>query len=142
MEDVQGSSTSCYVGCFTRDYSDMLACDREDLPLYHGTGTGSAIMSNRISWFFNMKGPSISLDTACSSSMTALHLGCQSLRTGEATMAVVGGTNLMLLPDIMGAMTRLHFLSPDGKCQSFDHRGNGYARGEGENLNLLLVGSE
>ncbi|GJC84774.1 highly reducing polyketide synthase azaB [Colletotrichum liriopes] len=131
MEKVDGSNTSCFVGCFTRDYSDMLACDREDLPLYHGTGTGSAIMSNRISWFFNMKGPSISLDTACSSSMAALHLGCQSLRTGETTMSVVGGTNLMLLPDIMGAMTRLHFLSPDGKCQSFDHKGNGYARGEG-----------
>ncbi|KAK4118277.1 putative polyketide synthase [Parathielavia appendiculata] len=131
MEDVDGSNTACYVGCFTRDYSDMLACDREDLPLYQGTGTGSAIMSNRISWFFNMKGPSISLDTACSSSMAALHLACQSLRTGESTMAVVGGTNLMLLPDIMGAMTRLHFLSPDGKCQSFDHKGNGYSRGEG-----------
>ncbi|KAM7215806.1 polyketide synthase [Rhypophila decipiens] len=137
MEDVQGSNTSCYVGCFTRDYSDMLACDREDLPLYHGTGTGSAIMSNRISWFFNMKGPSISLDTACSSSMAALHLGCQSLRTGESTMTVVGGTNLMLLPDIMGAMTRLHFLSPDGKCQSFDHKGNGYSRGEGAGFCVL-----
>ncbi|OBR04783.1 Beta-ketoacyl synthase domain-containing protein [Colletotrichum higginsianum IMI 349063] len=137
MENVDGSNTSCFVGCFTRDYSDMLACDREDLPLYHGTGTGSAIMSNRISWFFNMKGPSISLDTACSSSMAALHLGCQSLRTGETTMSVVGGTNLMLLPDIMGAMTRLHFLSPDGKCQSFDHKGNGYARGEGAGFCIL-----
>ncbi|KAF9875052.1 hypothetical protein CkaCkLH20_07318 [Colletotrichum karsti] len=137
MEKVDGSNTSCFVGCFTRDYSDMLACDREDLPLYHGTGTGSAIMSNRISWFFNMKGPSISLDTACSSSMAALHLGCQSIRTGETTMSVVGGTNLMLLPDIMGAMTRLHFLSPDGKCQSFDHKGNGYARGEGAGFCVL-----
>ncbi|OBT66706.1 Type I Iterative Polyketide synthase (PKS) [Pseudogymnoascus sp. 23342-1-I1] len=131
MEDVAGSKTSCYVGCFTRDYSDMLACDREDLPLYSGTGTGSAIMSNRISWFFDMKGPSISLDTACSSSMVALHLACQSIRTGESEMSVVGGTNLILLPDIMGAMTRLHFLSPDGKCQSFDHKANGYSRGEG-----------
>lgn len=86
MADVAGSKTSCYVGCFTRDYSDMLACDREDLPLYSGTGTGSAIMSNRISWFFDMKGPSISLDTACSSSMVALHLACQSIRTGESEM--------------------------------------------------------
>ncbi|KAI1395028.1 putative polyketide synthase [Hypoxylon fuscum] len=130
MEDVHGSDTSCFIGCFTRDYSEML-CDAEDLPLYHGTGTGSAIMSNRVSWFYNLKGPSISLDTACSSSMAALHLGCQSLRTGETTMSVIGGTNLMLMPDIMGAMTRLHFLSPDGKCHSFDHRANGYSRGEG-----------
>lgn len=86
LEDIVGSKTSCYIGCFTRDYSDMLACDRENLPLYHGTGTGSAIMSNRISWYFDLKGPSVSLDTACSSSLVALHLGCQSLRTGESEM--------------------------------------------------------
>ncbi|GKZ27179.1 type I Iterative Polyketide synthase (PKS) [Aspergillus brasiliensis] len=137
LEDILGSKTSCYIGCFTRDYSDMLACDRENLPLYHGTGTGSAIMSNRISWYFDLKGPSISLDTACSSSLVALHLGCQSLRTGESEMSVVGGTNLILLPDIMSAMTSLHFLSPDGKCQSFDHKANGYSRGEGAAIVIL-----
>lgn len=60
--------------------------DREDFPLYYGTGTGSAIMSNRVSWFYDLKGPSISLDKACSSSMGALHLACQSLRTGESEM--------------------------------------------------------
>lgn len=86
MEDVAGSNTSCYVGSFTRDYNDLLGMDREDFPLYHGTGTGSAIMSNRVSWFYDLKGPSISLDTACSSSMVALHLACQSLRTGESEM--------------------------------------------------------
>ncbi|PYH67688.1 type I polyketide synthase [Aspergillus vadensis CBS 113365] len=127
LEDIVGSKTSCYIGCFTRDYSDMLACDRENLPLYHGTGTGSAIMSNRISWYFDLKGPSVSLDTACSSSLVALHLGCQSLRTGESEMSVVGGTNLILLPDII----------PDGKCQSFDHKANGYSRGEGAAVVIL-----
>ncbi|RHZ54247.1 uncharacterized protein CDV56_107115 [Aspergillus thermomutatus] len=137
LEDVVGSKTSCYIGCFTRDYSDMLACDRENLPLYHGTGTGSAIMSNRISWYFDLKGPSISLDTACSSSLVALHLGCQSLRTGESEMSIVGGTNLILLPDIMSAMSALHFLSPDGKCQSFDYKANGYSRGEGAAVVIL-----
>jgi acyl transferase domain-containing protein len=74
----------------------MLACDRENLPLYHGTGTGSAIMANRISWYFDLKGPSISLDTACSSSLVALHLGCQSLRTGESEMVRAGSYILML----------------------------------------------
>ncbi|PYH89870.1 ketoacyl-synt-domain-containing protein [Aspergillus ellipticus CBS 707.79] len=137
LEDVLGSRASSYIGCFTRDYSDMLACDRENLPLYHGTGTGSAIMSNRISWYFDLKGPSISLDTACSSSLVALHLGCQSLRTGESEMSIIGGTNLILLPDIMSAMTSLHFLSPDGKCQSFDHKANGYSRGEGAAVVIL-----
>lgn len=86
LEDAMGSRTSCYVGCFTHDYSDMTSFGGGDVPLYHGTGTGLAMMSNRVSWYFNFKGPSISLDTACSSSLVALHLGCQSLRTGESDM--------------------------------------------------------
>ena len=86
MEDIIGSNTSCYVGCFTKDYSDMLARDVEDGTMYHATGNGSAILSNRLSWFYDLKGPGLSLDTACSSSLVALHLACQSLRTGESTM--------------------------------------------------------
>jgi len=87
MEDVVGSNTSCYVGSFTKDYGDMLASGRgEDAPLYFGIGTGTAILSNRISWFFDFKGPSISVDTACSSSLVALHLACQSIRAGESEM--------------------------------------------------------
>ncbi len=84
MEDVVGSNTSCYVGCFTHDYNDMAFHDAENAHMYHATGTGSAILSNRISWFYDLKGPSITLDTACSSSLVALHLACQSLRTGES----------------------------------------------------------
>ena len=79
-----GSDTSVYVGSFSKDYSEMMAADQENLPLYFGVGTGTAILSNRVSWFFDLKGPSISIDTACSSALVALHLGCQSLRTGES----------------------------------------------------------
>lgn len=94
MEDVVGSNTSCYVGSFTKDYSEMLAAGQaEEIPLYYGIGTGTAILSNRISWFFDLRGPSISIDTACSSSLVALHLGCQSLRTGESTMVSQGKSN-------------------------------------------------
>ncbi|KAJ4293019.1 hypothetical protein N0V88_005683 [Collariella sp. IMI 366227] len=140
MEDVQGSNTSCFVGCFVRDYASMLRWDREDVPMYYGLGAEMSMLSNRVSWFFNMKGPSLTVDTACSSSMTALHLACQGLRAGECTMtadvriscqAVVGGTNFMLLPEVTGGLARLHFLSPDGKSQAFDHKANGYSRGEG-----------
>ncbi|RKU42507.1 hypothetical protein DL546_002123 [Coniochaeta pulveracea] len=131
MEDVNGSNTSCFIGCFTRDYGDLVAADHHDVPMYHGTGTRSAIMSHRISRFFNMKGPSFSLDTACSSSMVALHLACQSMRNGESNMSVVGGINLLLMPDVMGAMTTLKFVSPVGRCQAFDHRADGYSPGEG-----------
>ena len=87
METVIGSNTSCYVGCFTKDYSDMLSRDLENVSMYHSTGNGSAMLSNRLSWFYDLKGPSMSLDTACSSSLVALHLACQSLRTGESSMA-------------------------------------------------------
>ncbi|PGH19323.1 hypothetical protein AJ80_04076 [Polytolypa hystricis UAMH7299] len=137
MEDVAGTKTSCYVGNFTRDYAEMMGSDREELPLYYGIGTGTAILSNRISWFFDLQGPSISIDTACSSSLVALHLGCQSLRTGEASMSIIGGTNLMLMPDVMSTMSSLHFLSPDSKCHSFDADANGYARGEGASFVVL-----
>jgi acyl transferase domain-containing protein len=86
MEDIVGSNTSCYVGSFTKDYSEILERDLDDGAKYHATGNGSAILSNRLSWFFDFKGPSITLDTACSSSLVCLHLACQSLRTGESKM--------------------------------------------------------
>jgi acyl transferase domain-containing protein len=105
--------------------------DPETGPLYQATGNGQSILSNRISYFFNLKGPSITVDTACSSSLVGIHLACQGLRTGEAEQAVVGGTNLIFSPDIMVAMSLLGFLSPDGKSYAFDHRAKGYARGEG-----------
>ncbi|KAI4281992.1 MAG: hypothetical protein L6R38_003284 [Xanthoria sp. 2 TBL-2021] len=137
MEDVVGSDTSCYVGCFAHDYNDMAFHDAENAHMYHATGTGSAILSNRISWFYDLKGPSITLDTACSSSLVALHLACQSLRTGESKQAIVGGTNFILMPDIMNSMTQLHFLSPDGTSKSFDEKGNGYGRGEGASFVIV-----
>ncbi|KAF3058249.1 Lovastatin diketide synthase LovF [Daldinia childiae] len=111
MEDVAGSDTSVYVGTFTKDYNDMLSHDRDNVPTYQATGTGLAMMSNRVSWFFDMRGPSISVDTACSSSMAALHLGCQSLRTGESKLV--------------------------RKSHSFDHKADGYSRGEGAGFCIL-----
>jgi len=71
------------------------------------TGTGPAMLSNRISYFFNLKGPSITIDTACSASLVALHLACQSLRTGETKQAIIGGTNMIINPDIMISMSLL-----------------------------------
>lgn len=86
MSDIVGSQTSCYVGCFAKDYSNILDRDTEDNLTYTATGTGTAMLSNRLSWFFDLKGPSVSIDTACSSSLVALHLACQSLRAGESKM--------------------------------------------------------
>ncbi|TQN73576.1 Highly reducing polyketide synthase alt5 [Colletotrichum shisoi] len=137
IEDIAGTSMGCYMASFTRDYSSLRAHDPEDLPLYEATGNGSTLISNRVSWYFDLRGPSLSLDTACSSSLVALHLACQSLRTGETETALVGGTNLILMPEMQLSMTALHFLSPDNKSQTFDHKANGYARGEGAAVVLI-----
>ncbi|KAI1102916.1 putative polyketide synthase [Jackrogersella minutella] len=131
MEDLSGSNTSCYVGCFSRDYNEMLTHDPETSPVYVSTGNGAAILSNRVSYFFDLKGPSLTVDTACSSSLVALHLACQSLRNGESKAAIVGGTNLIFNPDVMIAMSNVHFLGADAKCHTYDASANGYSRGEG-----------
>ncbi|KAF4954956.1 hypothetical protein FSARC_11985 [Fusarium sarcochroum] len=131
IEQASGSKTSVHIGVFNKDYSDIMCRDPETGPIYQATGNGQSILSNRISYFFNLKGPSITVDTACSSSLVGLHLAVQGLRMGEAEQAVVGGTNLIFSPDIMVAMSLLGFLSPDGRSYAFDHRAKGYARGEG-----------
>lgn len=86
MESVVGSTTSCYVGCFTQDYHNMMSHDPENFPAYFPTGVAAACLSNRVSWFYDLRGPSMTIDTACSSSLVALHLACQSVRSGESEM--------------------------------------------------------
>ncbi|OBT78885.1 Type I Iterative Polyketide synthase (PKS) [Pseudogymnoascus sp. 05NY08] len=131
LADLDGSDTGCYVGCFTDDYDGLLKRDMELSPKYHSVGIVPAILSNRISFCFNLKGPSLTVDTACSSSLVAVHLACQSLRAGESRVAIVGATNALINPEIHVGMSNMHFLSPDSTCFTFDERANGYARGEG-----------
>lgn len=131
MSQFAGTNTGCYVGCFSNDYDQIGKKDAETIPKYHSVGIGQSILSNRISFCFNLQGPSLTVDTACSSSLVALHMACQGLQTGETKAAIVGATQATLFPDMMVGMTNLHFLSPDGICYSFDSRANGYARGEG-----------
>ena len=107
IEKVHGSDTAVYVAMFTRDYDRNIYKDTSRIPKYHVTGSGEAITSNRISYTFNLKGPSITLDTGCSGSMVALHQACQSLRTGESSMALAAGVSLILNPDHMISMSNL-----------------------------------
>ncbi|KAI5219448.1 putative polyketide synthase [Aureobasidium subglaciale] len=118
-------------GAFFRDYHDALMRDVETMPRFFMTGNGAAMAANRISHFFDFRGPSITVDTGCSTALAALHLGCQSLRTGDAEVSIIAGANLMLNPDMFISMSSLGFLSPDGKSYAFDSRANGYGRGEG-----------
>ena len=81
------------------EYAVQLFRDPETIPMFKATGCSDALMSNRISYAFDLRGPSMTVDTACSSSLTALHLACQSLRAGESTMAIAGGCHVNLTPD-------------------------------------------
>lgn len=95
LSKLQGSATSVYVGCMTNDYDKIQGRDIEIINRYHGTGATASILSNRISYFFDFRGPSVTMDTACSSSLAALHFAVQSLRNGESSSSIVGGVNLI-----------------------------------------------
>ncbi|KAJ5021191.1 hypothetical protein J3E71DRAFT_186571 [Bipolaris maydis] len=133
LEKIVGTKTSVFVGSFATDYTDLLTRDPESVPMYQCTNSGQsrAMISNRLSYFFDLHGPSVTVDTACSGSLVALHLACQSLRAGEAKSAIAAGVNVVLNHEFMTTMSMMKFLSPDGRCYAFDERGNGYGRGEG-----------
>ncbi|KAI1387791.1 lovastatin nonaketide synthase [Hypoxylon trugodes] len=131
LDTVEGSSTGVYVGVMTSDFNDIQMRDPETLPTYTATSLARSILSNRISYFFDLKGPSITLDTACSSSLVALHQAVECLRNGGASQAIVAGTTLLLDPGMYIAESKLHMLSPDSRSRMWDKGANGYARGEG-----------
>ena len=131
ISDVAGSRTSCYVGQFTTDYREMMYRDVHGAPMHNVTGTNSALAANRLSWFFDLRGPSYTLNTACSSGMLAIHAACESIRNGEADMAIAAGSNMILTRDMFSSLDQLNFLSPDGSCKAFSASANGYGRGEG-----------
>ncbi|TQV94383.1 hybrid NRPS/PKS enzyme [Cordyceps javanica] len=131
IEKLRGSSTAVYVGMMCDDWTVDSFRDWEALPTYIATGTARSIMANRVSYFFDWHGPSMTIDTACSSSLVALHHAVQSLRSGEANVAIAAGTNLLLSPGMYISESNLRMLSPSGHCAMWDESADGYARGEG-----------
>ncbi|CAG7956341.1 unnamed protein product [Penicillium nalgiovense] len=131
LESLQGSSTAVYVGLMSCDYTDVVQGDIDCIPKYAGTGISRSIHSNRISYFFDWHGPSMTIDTACSSSMVALHLAVQSLRSGESSVAVACGASLIITPQNYLILSHLKMICPDGRAKMWDASANGYARGEG-----------
>ncbi|EKV05020.1 Polyketide synthase, putative [Penicillium digitatum Pd1] len=126
-----GSNTSVFVSGFNHDYLGILNSDPETTLKYKPTGVTNAILSNRVSWFFDFKGPSMTIDTACSSSLVALHLAVQSLRARETSMAIVSGVSVLENPVETIGMSHHGLLGAQGRSFSFDARAEGYARGEG-----------
>ncbi|KAL6895004.1 polyketide synthase [Trichoderma evansii] len=137
LEQVAGSLTSVFAGAMFHDYNDLQVQDIDNLPRYFLTGNSGSLVANRLSHFFDLQGPSVAVDTACSTAMVALHLACQSIRTGDATMSVVGGTNLILFPSSGLGLSNLGLTGPSGKSFGFDNRAEGYGRGEGVSTIVL-----
>lgn len=107
MDDVSGSNMGVFMGMFNSDYQRMHSRDHEDTPLYELTGTGSAMLANRVSYSYNLTGPSFGIDTGCSGSLVALHVACQSLASGDCQSAIVGSAGLILAPDMMFWLSNL-----------------------------------
>ncbi len=126
-----GSDCAVYMGVSSTDYALRRMDDVSSIDAYTMTGNTASIISNRISYIFDLHGPSVSVDTACSSSLVALHHACRSIATGESDSALAGGINLLLHPFPYIGFSKASMLSPSGLCQSFDEAGDGYVRSEG-----------
>lgn len=123
MDKLAGSNTGCFVGNFNYDHQLMQYRDAEYPQPYSVTGGGITVLSNRVNYISDLKGPSMTLDTACPSSMYALHMACTVVQTGECTAAVVGGSNLILTPECQLFSSMLGAVSPTFVCYTFDASG-------------------
>lgn len=139
LERWSGSAAGVFVGFSTQDFSTLQGTPSERVVRspYKLLGTVTCVAANRLSYFFNLRGPSLTADTACSSSLTALHLACQSIWSGESPMAITGGVSLLLRPEPHIGFCNASMLSPDGRCKAFDAGANGYVRAEGVAAVLL-----
>ena len=136
-EHLAGTPTGVFIGISNNDYGRIQFNDLDRIDAYAGTGNALSIAANRISYVFDFRGPSIALDTACSSSLVAVHQACDSLRSGESTLALAGGVNLILSPAITINFTKAGAMALDGRCKAFDARANGYVRSEGAGVVVL-----
>lgn len=137
VDRLRGSQTGVFIGIWINDYEDRMYANNEDMNLYVATGGGRYAASGRLSYFFDFNGPSLTVDTACSSSLVATHLALQSLWSGESKLALAGGVNLILVPQITVGYSRSGMLSPDGRCKFGDAAANGYVRSEGVGMLVL-----
>jgi myxalamid-type polyketide synthase MxaE and MxaD len=136
---LSGSRTGVFLATLTSDYSDILMRDLRRAEAYSGPGTATCVIANRISYFLDLHGPSVTLDTACSGSLIALHMACESLRAGECSLALAGGVSVNLLARSNVFFTKAGALSPDGRCNTFDERANGMIRSDGAGVVALKL---
>ncbi len=136
-QEIQASNTGVYIGMSSLDYGMANIEDLSTISSHTMTGNTMSIAANRISYYFDLHGPSLSIDTACSSSLVALHYACNALRAGEIPMALVGGVNVLMHPYSFIGFSKASMISATGQSLPFDARANGYVRSEGSVVLVL-----
>lgn len=136
-DTLAGERAGVYVGISHNDYERIIYRRLEDITRFHGTGSYQAVAANRLSYFLNLVGPSVAVDSACSSALSALHVACAALRQGELGIALVGAVTYHLTPDETIGLTKGRMLSGQGACRPFDKQADGYVRGEGGGVLVL-----
>ncbi|PYH95483.1 polyketide synthase [Aspergillus ellipticus CBS 707.79] len=131
--DWRGHDIGCFMGTFGEDWLEISSKDCQTTDRFRAMGTGDFVLANRISFEFDLKGPSITYKTACSSSLVALHEACHAIRSGDCSSAIVGGSSIIFSPTMSITMSDNLVLAPDGRCKTFDASADGYGRGEGIN---------
>lgn len=136
---LDGSRTGVFMGIGTDDYAQLslYAGDPSRIDAYTSLGNARSIAVGRLAYVLGLHGPTLQVDTSCSSALVAVHLACQSLRAGECDLALAGGVNLILTPTMSIGLCKLRALAPDGRCKTFDASANGYVRGEGCGIVVL-----
>ncbi|MEA2664110.1 MAG: phthiocerol/phenolphthiocerol synthesis type-I polyketide synthase, partial [Candidatus Eremiobacteraeota bacterium] len=134
---VRGTRGGVFVGVSSSDYGQRQYAGPSQVSAFSGTGNALSIIANRVSYFYDLRGPSMAVDTACSSSLVALHLAVASLRDGDCELALVCGVNLTLSGEVTLGLARAGMLAPDGRCRAFDAAASGYVRGEGGGVVVL-----
>ncbi|QLE74806.1 SDR family NAD(P)-dependent oxidoreductase [Streptomyces rectiverticillatus] len=132
-----GSDTAVFVGISDMSYGAMQMARAEEISAYSMSGSALSIAANRLSYVFDLRGPSIAVDTACSSSLTAVHQACETLRSGRSRVALAGGANVLLSPYHFIGFSRATMLSPRGRCATFSAGADGYVRAEGGGMVVL-----
>ncbi len=135
--ELRGARVGVFVGTSANDYALLEAADPAVSHPYGITGNSTAIVANRISYFFDFRGPSVALDTACSSSLVAVHQAVRALRSGEAELAVAGGTNMLVAPPASLGFSELGVMAPDGRIKAFSDDADGMIRSEGGGMLVL-----
>ncbi|CAA0107127.1 Phthiocerol synthesis polyketide synthase type I PpsA [Mycolicibacterium vanbaalenii] len=136
------TQTGVFTGACLGEYAVMASMDLTQVNAYSGTGGALSVISNRVSYYYDLRGPSVTVDTACSSSLVAVHLACQSLRTGDSDLALAAGVNVLLSPAVTRSFDEAEAMSQSGRCHAFDARADGFVRGEGCGVAVLKRLSE